>query len=728
MEVKPVQQAMEQYNLFQRLNPNSGKPAFDKMDIKRCAEVNSLQEASRIPGLKAFEKLLADASLAPRLGFNVGTRAVTVLVNLPSAPLTAPQPDELAKSLIWLMLGIHPEQRQLEQAYAEMAPHPEKTADPLLSSKPWLVPEPQLANRCLQLFTAQTGVVITTRELNYRLGNMKLTVSADKSKSRQEPIPYRYGPKYTQLLGMDQEGKMSDDQYVSDQNQLLQGAVSNLWKSLEDQRYIVHEQLMQAMSEPLFAYLKAGMAHQAASFLPKRAKLQFYLHGRAGIGKSEFVKVFSRGLEGLIQQNLQPSTQVAVVKLPLNSITIEDLVNITQVKGISDMSVERMIEQGLAKGSVVIFHLEECPEDFAFQEQLFAATQKVLANLRKRYPDKMGNIVTLVTSNHPPAPAVAAEVAEVTMLPPSAAMMQRWTVAELQARLEALRNPATGAAVEVQQVWHHPPPAHADMRMQRWWTTTFALHAQQHAARVLRDAAAAPSSSEGEEGAPAAVRLQMLRVSDTEIDVAAGAVGASGRTELDELRRVRCEEGSVLNTRGELHGATVPALTAHGVPAADHAKILTVLEMFKADYLQPVVLTLMGTEASRAAYRAGILELVRAEHGAKLRETHLTLLAEEDKEHVMGQVSDVRGGLFKFIDEVNNPNAAAEEGLYGAVVATVNETGQFMLRELNESGRSRTHRLQVFKDRLMFLMDIVEGAALTHQLHSRSIAILGDGC
>jgi hypothetical protein len=73
------------------------------------------------------------------------------------------------------------------------------------------------------------------------------------------------------------------------------------------------------------------MQHQAAAFLPKRAKLAFYLHGRAGIGKSEFVKVFSGGLEALIQKTVNPSTQVAVVKLPLNSITLEDLVNITQV-------------------------------------------------------------------------------------------------------------------------------------------------------------------------------------------------------------------------------------------------------------------------------------------------------------------------------------------------------------------------------------------------------------
>eukprot|EP00959_Pyramimonas_sp_CCMP1952_P067522 1409374-Pyramimonas_sp.AAC.1 len=37
---------------------------------------------------------------------------------MPSSSVTPPQPEELAKSLIWIMLGIHPEQRQLEQAYA----------------------------------------------------------------------------------------------------------------------------------------------------------------------------------------------------------------------------------------------------------------------------------------------------------------------------------------------------------------------------------------------------------------------------------------------------------------------------------------------------------------------------------------------------------------------------------------------------------------------------------
>jgi hypothetical protein len=76
------------------------------------------------------------------------------------------------------------------------------------------------------------------------------------------------------------------------------------------------------------------------------------------------------------------------------------------------------------------------------------------------------------------------------------------------------------------------------------------------------------------------------------------------------------------------------------VPARDHARIITVLEMWKLNSLQPVVLTLMGSKESRRAYREGITALVRQEIGiAKLRECHLVLLEEEDKESVKGQVS-----------------------------------------------------------------------------------------
>jgi hypothetical protein len=113
------------------------------------------------------------------------------------------------------------------------------------------------------------------------------------------------------------------------------------------------------------------------------------------------------------------------------------------------------------------------------------------------------------------------------------------------------------------QVWHHPPPVLDDMRMLRWWTSTFAFHTLQHAARVFRTHPSTPTPTP-------VIRLQMLRVSDTAFEVAAGIVGESGHTAEDTLLRVAFENKSVLCTRGDLDGTVHPLLASHGVRVSFH--------------------------------------------------------------------------------------------------------------------------------------------------------------
>jgi hypothetical protein len=52
----------------------------------------------------------------------------------------------------------------------------------------------------------------------------------------------------------------------------------------------------------------------------------------------------------------------------------------------------------------VVLHLEECPAEPDLQEALWAGVQRTLASVRSRYGSLMGNIITVVTSNHSPAP------------------------------------------------------------------------------------------------------------------------------------------------------------------------------------------------------------------------------------------------------------------------------------------------------------------------------------
>jgi hypothetical protein len=104
------------------------------------------------------------------------------------------------------------------------------------------------------------------------------------------------------------------------------------------------------------ARTQAGMQQQARGFAPGRTQLALYLHGPPGIGKSQLVTLLATSLQTLLRGFFAPHMAVQVVKLPLNSLTVAALHSISVVRGISDMSVERMIEQHLTKGNVVRPH------------------------------------------------------------------------------------------------------------------------------------------------------------------------------------------------------------------------------------------------------------------------------------------------------------------------------------------------------------------------------------
>lgn len=59
------------------------------------------------------------------------------------------------------------------------------------------------------------------------------------------------------------------------------------------------------------------------------------------------------------------------MRVPFNSMTVADLQQILLVRGISDWSIERIVEQTVVKAGIAILHLEENPEDIELQEDLF---------------------------------------------------------------------------------------------------------------------------------------------------------------------------------------------------------------------------------------------------------------------------------------------------------------------------------------------------------------------
>ena len=81
--------------------------------------------------------------------------------------------------------------------------------------------------------------------------------------------------------------------------------------------------------------------------------------------------------------------------------------------------------------------------------------------------------------------------------------------------------------------------------------------------------------------------------------------------------------------------------------------------------------------------------------------------SESDREKIFGDPSDaVMRGLIRKIDDITNPiYEQTHRDTYMCIIARVNDYGQYMLRELFENnGETKTHRLTVRKNRLMFLV------------------------
>ena len=125
--------------------------------------------------------------------------------------------------------------------------------------------------------------------------------------------------------------------------------------------------------------------------------LSIYLYGRAGVGKSSFVKALSIAMEELIGTDIEPLFHCNVVRIPLNTMTIRKFRQILRVRGLSDWSVQRIMEQTLVRDGLVILHLEEMPEEVSIQEEFISALDDMFEELMRLYPESRSKIWCLIT-------------------------------------------------------------------------------------------------------------------------------------------------------------------------------------------------------------------------------------------------------------------------------------------------------------------------------------------
>jgi len=683
------------------------------IDLATCSTLNTLDKIHKNRHIQTLLTIFSGAGLQPIVGYNAGKEEMSVMLAFPEAIV-----EEGPSLVVQCMLGLLPCQSKLEECYGSQQ-------DSVVEGKGRGV---LLANRCLQVFTDQTGVGITDKTPTLRLQRVRVVVQPCKCGvvrvrdgvqfSDQKTPLYRYSPAYHRITGYDvTAGTYSDETLARQEQDLIHSMLNMFWDLVDAQQYIADDNLMDQVAEPLRAFLASGMRGQSSRFRPKGSPMVFYVHGLPGAGKSSFVKVFRMALQSLLQLNFDPLMLVNVVKVPLNAITAENLRAILHVQGISDCSVERILEQTIAKGHVVMFHLEENPEDPQQQMTLFEMTRKLVKTLVTRYPEYASNLLYLVTSNYAPAPAIAKEARVVLMRPPHYAKQQDWCRRMLTETIKA------HAEVDVSVLLHTPPHQSEDMRNMEKWRMSVGYHISKHITKHSHPARQLAS--------------YQVAIQNKEADGSTMDVSVDGLPPL------------VLDTTDHYfycHPTLTSGLTSEqwqGIPTCNHAVVATLLEMYADNYLRPLVVVLTGAKGHRATARACLEALVR-ERVNDLHECMVSVLREQDKECVLGKTHELMGGLFRFIDEVNNPArlATAEtiaqkekdahtkyrtSDAYALIIAHVNEVGQFVLRELLESGSSDTHWQRVCKDRVMFLLDIPEGSGVSSTVQSRAHHVIHCG-
>jgi len=448
-------------------------PIFAPLKWASVEKANTLAKAKALPAVKALTQVFAEAGFAPSVNFNVGTGELSLTIPLFATEghvLTSARPAVMSA-----MLAALPEQAALERCYAAdralFAQKGEGSAAAGASGD-------LLANRCLEIFATQTGVGIWQRAVDTRTRTVKLSFAGLDDLLGGARKMLAYSPCYTGLAGFSDSashtalraGSPEELQAAMEtgRNQVISDMTDFFWEKVAAYPYVATPSLRATLGDELCSYMASGLRDPAGGFAPPGERaFSFFLFGGAGTGKSTMVSAFGQALQATLQRFIGAGRRADIVKVALNGLTPESLGMILRVQGISDMSIERLLEQTVSRGSVAILHLEEIPEDAELQEALVSTVKQMVATVLRRYHQYAGNVILTMTSNYRATAAIARSTTQITVVAPSADEQWQHCVGMLETSLKA----ATKAS-EVSVALKYTLPLMKDMRpLCQWWTT-----------------------------------------------------------------------------------------------------------------------------------------------------------------------------------------------------------------------------------------------------------------
>lgn len=177
-----------------------------------------------------------------------------------------------------------------------------------------------------------------------------------------------------------------------------------------------------------FLTLTGLFYHRNAHFTPQ-SPLSFYFHGKAGAGKSSFVRNFQPALEATIEAYLDPEIRARFVKQnlnkPLEALNLElELRPNNNDLSVMSIILSRRMTRTQRKPGLVVINLEEMPSNnpqanpnqlkvsqlisqrFGGRDGAYKAEEKTSRSSdKKRGIDNDASLITLLTSNYPLDPS-----------------------------------------------------------------------------------------------------------------------------------------------------------------------------------------------------------------------------------------------------------------------------------------------------------------------------------
>jgi hypothetical protein len=592
-------------------------------------------------------------------------------------------------------------------------------------------------NACLERFEMDIGLKLVARKVQGVRG-MRISLAL---LDNLEYSAIRYSPSWASMRCIDPiTGRFDKSLDTTERRNLALRMLQEFYmSSARDENYMFDEDLRKLVDRLLLQHFESGIKGQERVFLPPSSpngkRFGIYLTGIPGVGKTTFVGVFARCFERVIRRFLHPSADARIVKVPLNAMTPGTLTNILSIQGISDWSVERVMEQALTKGHTVVLHLEEAPEQPDLQDALYSCVEVMLTKLYRRYPEYRSNVLFLITSNYPASPGALALGESVFVRNPSKETQIAWCRRVLKERIQA-----SGCEIDRVEMETSPTSATGDVRPLNsfWLSVGHALvrmyhdfHLEQHMVGSINNNSTSASANANKKivFVTPSVRCNNNNTSNDEGEYQIH-VGWKGIME-DILYS---HDGFFYYSRGTL-SHNIMSEGNNKLGKQIHAKTRVILDMAISGYLTPAVLVLHCKSSSNNNNNiqnklndatTTIIEALKQRAEASQRgfvSQYVELTSHDDERKVLGDPSEIRGGLLKFIDDATNPKIKRQrkDPDICCIVANVNEVGSLLLRELLEGGdKSRTHRLGVSKRGLVFIVTLIAGSLLTPQLESRA--------